>query len=104
MEKPAEIALKKTQWVWIVVENAEGAERLLGQRDETHKIDFIPAFLEKETAQAGFSRLQFRRGVKYEIQAIIFEDLLRYAAENRFLILLLDAEGGVQKKIAPDNP
>ena len=41
------------------------------------------------------------KGKKYEIQAIIFEDLERYAADSQFLLFVLDDQGNVIDRRAP---
>jgi hypothetical protein len=104
IEKPdalKTLPLKDTQWVWVVIENSKAGERLLGQMDEDNKIAFIPAFLEKEAAQSCFLKMARQKGVKYEIQAIIYEDLVRYARDHDFLIFFLDDAGNLMEKVDP---
>jgi hypothetical protein len=97
----AALPVKDTQWVWVVVEDPEGQQQLLGQMDEENQIAFIPAFLEKEAAQSCFLKITRKKATKYEIQAIIYEDLLRYAGENGLLIFILDEDGRILEKLAP---
>ena len=104
MENPdagTALPVKDTQWVWVAVENPEGQAQLLGQMDEENRIAFIPTFLEKDAAQSCFLKLTRKKGTKYEIQAIIYEDLVRYAGENGMLIFIMDDEGKLLERVAP---
>ena len=88
-------------WVYVAVENPGGKEGFVGYRDEPSGITYIPAFYDKETAQACFINLPRETGKKYEIQAVLFEELARDAAANTFLIFMLNEEGRVLLKIDP---
>jgi len=43
--------------------------------------------------------LHLEKKNKYEVQAIIYEDLARHAAENGFLVFVLDEEGQVLERL-----
>jgi hypothetical protein len=90
-----------TDWLYVVVQNPDSDAQIMGQHDEAHDIRFIPAFRTKEDAQQGLLQLPTARGVKYEVQAMIIEDLRRYASEMGSLIFLLDADGRILEKLAP---
>ena len=94
------------EWVWVVVQNPGGNEQFLGQHDKQENISFIPAFHSKEEAQQCFLDLARQKGRKYEVQAILFEELVKDAAANGFMIFLLDENGDVLEKINPgiDSP
>ena len=62
---------------------------------------FVAAFYKKEEAQACFINLPREKGKKYEIQAVMFEDLAKDAAVTGCLIFMLDAEGRILLKINP---
>ena len=89
------------QWVWVVVQDPGGNEQFLGQHDEQEDISFIPVFADKEAAQQGLLGLTRQPGHKYEVQAILREELLKDAAAGGFLIFLLNESGDVLKKINP---
>ncbi len=89
------------QWVWVVVQDPGGDEQFLGQHDEQEDISFIPVFGDKEAAQQGLLSLTRQPGHKYEVQAILREELLKDAAAGGFLIYLLNERGDVQEKIKP---
>ena len=88
-------------WVYAFVQNPGADEKIVGQHDLEQDVAFIPAFLDKESAQQGIIQMPCEKGNKYEVQAIIYEDLANYAAANNFLIFILNAEGKVIQKIAP---
>ena len=88
-------------WIWVIVQDPGGNERFLGQFDEEHNISFIPAFFQKEDAQRCFLQLHRQKGLKYEIQAIFFDELSKNASKQGFLIFMLNAEGGILEKIQP---
>ena len=92
--------IKEDQWVWVVVHGPEGNEQLLGQQDPESNISFIPCFLGKEEAINGLGHLKKDIQVIHTVQAIIFEDLRRYAAQNNAIIFILTATGEVIEKIA----
>ncbi|MGD8991829.1 MAG: hypothetical protein PVI00_10295 [Desulfobacterales bacterium] len=89
------------QWVWVVVQDPGGDEQFLGQHDEQEDISFIPVFADKEAAQQGLLGLTRQPGLKYEVQAILREELLKDAAAGGFLIFLLNESGDVLEKIKP---
>ncbi|MBC8459942.1 MAG: hypothetical protein H8D67_18285 [Deltaproteobacteria bacterium] len=91
--------VEKDQWVWVVVQDPGGNEQFLGQHDQEKNESFIPTFLEKEEAQQGFTLMTYEKGHKYEVQAILFEDLSRRAAENEFMIFILNSKGEILEKI-----
>jgi hypothetical protein len=91
--------IKDGQWVWVVIQNPGGDEQFLGQKDEEKGISFIPTFLEKEEAELGLTLMVRDQGRKYEVQAILIEDLSERASENGFMIFVLNAKGEVLEKI-----
>ena len=96
-----ENSIKDDTWIWVIVQDPGGDEQLLGQLDEEHNISFIPAFFQKEDAEQCFLQLQRQKGLKYEIQAIFFDELSKDASKNGFLIFMLSAEGEILEKIKP---
>jgi hypothetical protein len=92
-------AIEKDQWVWVVIQDPGGVEQFLGQQDAKNDETFIPVFLEKEEAQQGLSFLVREKGLKYEVQAILYEDLSQRAGEYGFMLFLLNGAGEVLEKI-----
>ncbi len=93
--------LKDDTWVWVVVQDPGGDEQFLGQLDEENNVSFIPAFFQKEDAEQCFLQLHRQKGLKYEIQAIFFDELSKDASKHGFLIFMLNAEGEILEKITP---
>ena len=90
------IPIKET-WYYIIVENpGTSGEQFIGYLDNEKKIDFIPAFKTKEISQQCF--LIMPKDImnnKYEIQAVIKDDLLEQAAKTGHKIYLLDEKGSI---------
>ena len=89
------------EWVWVVVQDPGGNEQILGQHDRQEDISFIPAFPDKESAQQGLLNLKRQQGYKYEVQAILRDELLKDAATGGFMVFLLGENGEVLEKIKP---
>lgn len=86
-------------WVWVVIENPDKDEKIVGQLDEKSGISFIPAFESKENGLMCMNLLAREPGKIYEPQAILYEELAAYAKENRFMICFLDGTGKITEKI-----
>ncbi len=82
-----------------MIQDPEKDEQILGQHDQENDISFIPTFLEKDEALKCHNNLVLDKKIKYELQAILFEELEREAAENGFLIFILNGSGEVLDKI-----
>ncbi len=91
--------IEKDQWVWIVIQDPGGVEQFLGQQDAKNDETFIPVFLKKEEAHQGLSFLVREKGLKYEVQAILYEDLSQRAGEYDFMLFVLNGAGEVLEKI-----
>jgi len=89
------------KWVYIVVQSPGQDEQIVGLHDAENDFDFIPAFLNKEDAEQSFLSIPRRPGKKYEIQAIIYEDLTEYATKNRLMIFFLGMDGQILGKNKP---
>ena len=89
------------EWIYALVEKHPNDEQIIGQYDTEHDIRFIPIYLNRDIAQLGARYLAIH--TSYEIQAIIFEDLLRFATQNQSLIFLMDDHGSLLTKFSPDG-
>jgi hypothetical protein len=92
----------KEEWVWILVQDPGANEQFLGQLDEENRLTFIPAFLTKEEAQNGLEKMARESGHTYEAQAIRMDDLSRRAAENGFVVFVLNASGQIVETVKPE--
>ena len=86
-------------WVWVVIENPDGDEKIVGQKDMKSGVAFIPTFESKEDSLMCLNLLAREPGKKVEPQAILFGDLVTYAQENGFIICFLDGTGKITEKI-----
>ena len=86
------------QWVYVIVQNPGNNESFLGQEDMEKNISFIPAFISNENASACLAHLKKDDSQKYEIQAILYEDLQKNASQNGFMVFILSASGEILKK------
>ncbi len=91
--------LSNESWIWVVISNPGSSEEILGQIDPENNLKYIPSFYEKEAALMCVNLLSKERGTKYEVQAIILEDLLNYSSENGFMVFVLNSEGEVEEKL-----
>ena len=90
-------------WVYAIVQDPGGNEQFLGQTDEEMNISFIPIFLDKDAAGQCLPFLVREKGLKYEAQAILYEDLVDYASKNGFVIFILDGAGKILEKIGGEG-
>jgi hypothetical protein len=93
--------LKSDSWIWVVVQEPGVNEQFLGQFDEGNNEAFLPAFYHKEDAQQCLTKLQTKKGGKYEVQAIRYGELAKDAARNDFMIFMLGANGEILEKLSP---
>jgi len=88
-------------WIYTVITNPGPGEKVLGQYDADAEISYIPFFKEKDHATQGLLQLEVERGTRCEVQALLYSDISQTAADNGFLLYLLDESGNVLDKIAP---
>lgn len=93
------MTVEATTWLYVAIQKDGPGEQIVGQTDTEHDVSFIPAFLNKETAQQAMFHLHLEKKKKYEVQAIIYEDLARHATQNGFLVFVLDDEGKVLARL-----
>jgi hypothetical protein len=89
-------------WLYVIIQNpGTPGEQLLGYTDEDSGDSFVPAFNSKESAQQCF--LVMPKDImnnKYEIQAIIKEDLLAHTLKEQYGVALLDDKGRIKEKLS----
>lgn len=90
-----DMTVENSQWVFVMVQDSGTDSQIIGQIDQENRINFIPTFLSREAAEQAAFFFPKEKGKKIEIQAIIFEDLSRYASSNDFLIFILDENGKI---------
>lgn len=82
-------------WVYVYVAGSEGSESFLGLYNDALEVDFIPAFANKEAAEACYLTLPRAKGFKYEVQAVLMEELRRDAEANGFIVAMVDEDGKI---------
>lgn len=95
--------LKNDTWIFVAIQNPGKDEQFLGLHNEQMDVSYIPAFLNKDDAQSCLIHLPTKKGKKYEVQAVMYEDLSHDASQNGFLIFILDGDGNIIDKILPDQ-
>jgi len=93
--------IKDDQWVYVFIHGPEGDEQLLGQRDEELDISFVPVFLKKEDALLNLNLLAREQGSKYEVQAILYEDLVARMADQGWMLFVLNGSGEILERLRP---
>ena len=93
------MTIEANTWLYVAVQKNAGGEQIVGQTDTEHGVSYIPAFLDKESAQQAMFHLHLEKKNKYEVQAIIFEDLARHAVEGGFVVFVLDEDGKVLERL-----
>ncbi|MCP4671591.1 MAG: hypothetical protein GY857_09815 [Desulfobacula sp.] len=92
----------KNTWYYVVVQNpGTSSEQFMGYKDKETHATFIPCFQSKEIAQQCF--LLMPKDImkeKYEVQAVIKEDLIDLAKKQNYEIILLDDKGKILEQIA----
>jgi hypothetical protein len=91
--------LKDDTWVWVVIQDPGKNEVILGQMDDKKNISFIPTFQTKDEALMCLNLLSREPGATHEVQAILYEDLVQHASENKFAVIVLNGVGEVIEEI-----
>ncbi len=93
------MSIDATTWLYVAIGKSGSDEQIVGQTDTGNDISFIPAFKSKEAAQQAMFHMHLEKKRQYEIQAMICEDLMRYAADGGFVIFVLDEDGKVLERL-----
>jgi hypothetical protein len=96
MSKP----IQEDSWVWVVVQDPGNDEQFLGQHDDERGVSFIPTFLEKDEAEQCLRYLSREKGKVYEVQAVLFKELVKHSAQHGFMVFILNGAGEVLEKVA----
>jgi hypothetical protein len=88
-------------WYYVIVQNpGSSSEELVGFAEDNTGKKFLPAFKTKQDAQKCFQLLPkdlFKE--KYDIQAVIDEDVLKTAEKTGHQVFLLDEAGQILKPL-----
>lgn len=97
------LEIKQDSWLYVLIRHLDSSDQIVGQKDDEFDVAYIPAFQNKENALMGMGRIARQKGSKYEVQAIIFEDLIRHAAAEKFCVFILDEDGKILEKYSPEG-
>ncbi|SLM29053.1 conserved hypothetical protein [Desulfamplus magnetovallimortis] len=91
----------KDQWLYVVIQDpGTSSEELMGFATDSIPTPFIPAFETKEEAQQCFLLMpKDLMNKKYEVQAIIKEDLIEHAKSNGHKVYLIDHKSSIKNEI-----
>ncbi len=91
----------KSEWFFCIVQDpGTSLEQLMGFKETKTKIDFIPAFNTKEEAQSCFLLMpKDVINLKYEVQAIIKEDIFFQTKQTDHKVFLMDDKGQIIKEL-----
>lgn len=91
----------REQWFYVVVQDpGSSSEELMGFVSQGGDTPFIPAFETKEEAQQCFLIMpKDLMKKKYEIQAIIKDDLIDQADKSGYKIFLMDEKSAIKKEL-----
>jgi hypothetical protein len=95
------ISMAKQTWVYAVFSNPGKDEKLTGFQDKNGGI-FIPVLKTNNEAEIFLGYMPLEPGTRYEVQAIIFEDVLKYAREKGSLVYLVSEKGEILEEEAPE--
>ena len=85
--------INKNTWVYVVVQDpGSNNEQFVGMVDKKTSKQYIPAFLKKDDATGWAYNLPDKGSSKYEVQAVIYEELCEQSAENNFEVSIMDQE------------
>jgi hypothetical protein len=96
------ISISNDTWVYVVIGNPGSDEKLTGFQ-EKDGMAFIPVLRNKNDAEGFLGYIPRQPGVRYEIQTIIFEDVLKYARENGSKIYVVNEKGEILEKGSPET-
>lgn len=95
------ISISKQTWVYALINKGDGDEKLTGFQDKNGGI-FIPVLKTNDEAEIFLGYIPSEPGRRYEVQAIIFEDVLNHARENGSLVYLVNGKGEILEEGIPE--
>ncbi len=88
-------------WVYVLVQDPDAEAQILGQQETKTGLAYVPVFRDKDAALALAPHLVKPLGHRYEVQAIMYDDLASYARGNGFWLFFVDDQGKVIDRKAP---
>jgi hypothetical protein len=100
-DKSMTISIAKQTWVYAVFSYSGEEDKITGFQDKNGGT-FIPVLKTNKEAEVFVGYIPREPGRRYEVQAIIFEDVLNYARENGGQVYLVSEKGEILEKEAPE--
>ncbi len=88
-----------SEWVYVGIQNPGGNEHYVGRFNKELGVSYIPVFQDKETAIACLARLQGKVPIRYEVQAVLVDELVSDAVQNGFAVCIVDIDGRIIKNL-----
>ncbi len=92
---------QESNWFYCIIQNpGANEEQLMGFKDDKTQTEFLPVFETKKEAEKCF--LLMPKDIinsKYEIQALLEDDLLLYAEKTKFKIFLMNEKGQILNEL-----
>ncbi len=87
----------ESEWFYCIIQNpGANEEQLMGFKDDETQTEFLPVFKTKEESEQCFLLMpKDIMNSKYEIQALLKDDLLLYAEKTKFKIFLMNEKGQI---------
>jgi hypothetical protein len=95
------ISISKQTWVYAVFNKDGEDEKLTGFQDKNGNM-FIPILKTNKEAEIFLSYIPWESDRRYDVQAIIFEDVLNYARESGSLVYLVNGKGEILEEGIPE--
>lgn len=97
------MTISPESWVYAVFGRSGDQETLTAFQLEEKGSPFIPILRSKEEAELFLTYLPPQPGVRYEVQTILFEDVRRYARENRCKIYGVSGKGEILERLSVEE-
>ncbi|MEW6185865.1 MAG: hypothetical protein AB1585_09035 [Thermodesulfobacteriota bacterium] len=95
------LSIAKDAWVYAVISHPGENEKLTGFHDQKGTT-FIPILKTKNEGEGFLGYMPREPGIRYEVQAIIFEDVVKYAGENGCMVYLVNEKGEILEEGSPE--
>lgn len=96
------ISISNNTWVYVVIGNPGSDDNLTGFQEKDGTA-FIPVLRTRNDAEGFLGYMPREPGIRYEIQTIIFEDVLRYVRKNGSKIYVVNEKGEILEKESPET-
>ena len=89
----------KNSWVYVIVQHPESLPSIFGLHNEEDDISYIPFFKTRDDADDYFDDLVLKKRREYQVEAMLFEELISDAKSNGFSVFLMNGKGEILENI-----